>query len=206
MLSFGSQFFIYTCNYANKKTLIDRIQQKYALQKTRKHKTWDENVHTSIVYDKYTTLENYILKSEIPQDLVVVLNQILQNFIEKQNLQSLGEFRISEIWYNAYSRGQYQNMHKHSNGNNNIFSGIYYIKFDPQQHSNTRFYNPSFEIDFSKVKNNSYFVFQPTVKENDIIFFPSDIGHDVPEQICDELRITISFNIQCIYYEHMQYT
>lgn len=206
MFNFGPQFFVYECDYPNKISLIDHIQQRHASQIIRKPSTWDEDVHTSIVYDKYITPKDYFHKAEIPEDLTILLDRIVQDFILDQNLQSLGKFQISEMWYNAYSYGQYQHMHKHSNGNNNIFSGVYYLKFDPTQHSSTRFYNPSFEIDFDKVRSNTYFVLQPTVKENQVIIFPSDIGHDVPQQISDQLRITISFNIQCIYNEPMQYT
>ena len=110
------------------------------------------------------------------------------------------------MWYNAYKNGQYQHMHKHSNGNDNIFSGVYYLKFNEKKHSPTRFYHPGFEIDFSKVRDDDFFIVTPPIKENDIIFFCSDIGHDVPEQFSDELRITVAFNVRCEFHESMQYS
>ena len=96
-------------------------------------------------------------------------------------------------------------MHKHSNKNNNFFSGVYYMKFNDKVHSATRFYNPGFEVDFDKIQDNSFFISSPEIKEDDIFIFPSDVGHDVPAQTTDELRITVAFNVACIFNEKFQY-
>lgn len=205
-IGFGSGIYKDQLVYPNKQQLIDKITKRYLEQNTLKPQSWDENVHTSIVYDKCKTLHEYFTKSFIPQDLVDLIDQKLQDLIQQENLDSVGKFHISEMWYNAYTCGQYQHMHKHSNSINNMFSGIYYLKFNKQEHTSTRFYNPAFEIDFDKVRHSKYFCFFPTVQEDDLIIFPSDIGHDVPAQYSSDLRITVSFNVMCEYHESMQYT
>jgi len=203
---FSSGIYKDSIKYPHKQTFINQISSRYHTQQTLKPKSWDEDVHTSIVYDTYKTSHEYFDKSFIPLDLVDSIDKKLQQLIHQENLDLLGKFHISEMWYNAYTHGQYQYMHKHSNGNNNVFSGIYYLKFNSKEHTSTRFYNPAFEIDFDKVRYNKFFCFMPDVVEDDLIIFASDIGHDVPQQYSSELRITVSFNVICKYHESMQYT
>jgi uncharacterized protein (TIGR02466 family) len=202
---FSSGIYKDRLKYSRKQELINQITSRYHAQQILKPKSWDEDVHTSIVYNTYKTPNEYFDKSFIPIDLVDLVDQKLQQLIHQENLQTLGKFYISEMWYNAYAHGQYQHMHKHSNGNNNVFSGIYYLKFNPNKHTCTRFYNPAFEIDFDKVRHHKFFCFMPEVVEDDLLMFASDIGHDVPAQYSSELRITVSFNVTCKYYESMQY-
>jgi hypothetical protein len=86
-----------------------------------------------------------------------------------------------------------------------MFSGVYYMKYNEKEHSATRFYNPYFELDFDKVQTNPFFVNSPDIKENDVFIFPSDVGHDVSEQASSDLRITIAFNVACIFKESFTY-
>jgi hypothetical protein len=44
------------------------------------------------------------------------------------------------------------------------------------------------------------------MKEHDLIIFPCNVGHDVPYQHSSKLRITISFNVSCIFYDAKQYS
>ena len=203
---FRSFFYLDTLDYSNRDELVKSIETAYQQNPTHKPDSWEDNVHTSIVYDKCITPSQYFDKAHIPNDLVKLIDDKLQEFITKENLASVGKFYIHEMWYNAYKNGQYQHMHKHSNGNNTVFSGVYYLKFDEKEHSSTRFYHPGFEIDFTKVKDNDFFMFTPKVKENDILFFSSDIGHDVPEQFSSNLRITVAFNVICEFHESIQYS
>lgn len=192
--------------YKNRTKLISLITDNYLKNPNQKPNVWSDNVHSSIVYDNTKNIEEYCCKSNIPIDLVVCLSKYLQKFLNKKKIQTAGNFYISEIWYNAYKNRQFQYMHKHSNGFNTVFSGVYYLKYDYLQHSPTRFYHPGFEIDFDKVKQNPYFVYTPDVKEDDLIIFPSDIGHDVPNQNSSDLRITVSFNVECNFNDQFNYS
>lgn len=202
-----SQFFVGKLNYPGKKSLVDKIKQRYLDQRTLKPDFWKEDVHTSIIYsDRAIPPSDYFHQAYIPSDLIPLLDDKVQSVVREQNLSSVGDFYISEIWYNAYTRGQYQFPHKHSDGQSTIFSGIYFIKFDENEHSAPRFYNPGVDISFDKVLDNKCLVIQPKIAEDDLILFLSDIGHDVPEQLSDKLRITISFNVRCNFHARMQYT
>jgi uncharacterized protein (TIGR02466 family) len=202
---FNSSFYLDLVSYPNRQKLIQEIEDRYHEEPTHKPDSWEENVHTSIQYEGHKNNLEYFQNAGIPLDLVYLIDEKIQNLVRKENLNDMGLFYISEMWYNAYKNGQYQHKHKHSNRNNNFFSGVYYIQFDENEHSPTRFYNPYFEIDFDKVKNHSFFVYTPKIKEDDLLIFPSDVGHDVSYQYSSKLRITISFNVSCIFNESKQY-
>lgn len=204
--SFNSSFYLESILYPNREKLIREIQNKYNKEPTYKPDSWEENVHTSIQYQGYKNNLEYFQNAGIPLDLVQLIDEKVQNIVRKEKLNDIGIFYISEMWYNAYKNGQYQHNHKHSNGNNNFFSGVYYIKFDEKEHSPTRFFNPYFDIDFDKAENHPFFVYTPKIKENNLLIFPSDVGHNVSSQYSSKLRITISFNVSCLFNESKQYT
>ena len=203
---FSSSFYLDSVLYANRQKLIQEIENNYNDKPTHKPNSWEENVHTSIQYGGYKNNLEYFQNAGIPLDLVCLIDEKIQNLVRMENINDIGQFYISEMWYNAYKNAQYQHKHKHSNGNNNFFSGVYYLQFDENEHSPTRFYNPYFEIDFDKIENHSFFVYTPKIKENDLFIFPSDVGHDVPHQYSSKLRITISFNVICVFNESKQYS
>ena len=201
---FQNPFFQAPLDYSGREVLITQILDQYNKQPTKKPSSWDENIHTSIVYDSKNNID-YFEKAGIPLDLVSEINDLVQQFIAKNDLSDIGTFYIAEMWYNVYTNRQYQNMHKHSNGSNMFFSGVYFMKYNEEEHSATRFYNPHFEIDFEKVQDNSFFVQTPNIKEKDVFIFPSDVGHDVLPQNSADPRITIAFNVACIMKEKFEY-
>lgn len=204
--SFCSTFHLESILYPNREKLIREIESKYNQNPTYKPDSWEENVHTSIQYGSHKNNLEYFQKSGIPLDLVCLIDENIQSLIRAENLSNIGQFYISEMWYNVYKNGQYQHKHKHSNAENNFFSGVFYLQFDEKEHSSTRFFNPYFDVNFEKLENNRYFSFSPKVKEHDLIIFPCNIGHDVPYQHSSKLRITISFNVSCIFHDAKQYS
>jgi uncharacterized protein (TIGR02466 family) len=198
---FKNPFFQTKLDYSGRDQLIKQISAEYEKAPTKKPASWEENVHTSIVYEDYENNLDYFQKSGIPLDLVVEIDKIVQLFVIDLDIADIGTFYIAEMWYNAYANAQFQQPHKHSNKTNMMFSGVYYIKFNKAEHSATRFYNPYFDINFKKVSNNPFFVTAPDINENDVLIFPSDVGHDVLEQNSKDLRITVAFNVGCIFKE-----
>lgn len=194
------QPFLHTqLDWSGREQLINLICAEYNKQPVKKPSSWADNVHTSIQYGNYKSNIDYFEKAGIPLSLVTELDKIVQTFVHSLDIADIGQFYIAEMWYNAYSTAQFQHMHKHSNQNNMMFSGIYYLKFNEAEHSATRFYNPHFELDFDKVRHKHFFVTAPSIKQNDVFIFPSDVGHDVEQQASKSLRITVSFNVACIF-------
>lgn len=134
----------------------------------------------------------------VPAKLIDILHTHVERVVDRHDLGVLGEFYISEAWYNATGLGQYQNKHKHS-GLNTMFAGVYYAKYDPVAHTATRFYNPAHEVEFDTVGDHPYLVYQPEVTAGDVLIFPSEVGHEVPSQRSDQLRVTVSFNVNCTF-------
>jgi len=206
---FGCNFYLDSLEYPDRNNLLKRINDNYNKNPKFQPDIWDSisdiNVHTTYLESGFRNNFEYFKLAQIPLDLVALLNEKVKKLVKLENLQSLGEFYISQMWYNAYKNGQYQDMHKHSNNYNTFFSGVFYFELDGE-HSSTRFYNPAFEVDFKQVLDHKLFTFSPKVKQNDIIIFPSDVGHDVTRQYSDKLRVTISFNVSCLFNENFDYS
>ena len=106
---------------------------------------------------------------------------------------------------NYYSGGHNQEEHDHNPG---FFSGIHYLKFNPEVHSAAHFVNPSYalylyqfqDVDVEDESRSEYrsHHWYPDVKEGDIIIFPSWLRHMVREQKSDETRISLAFNINTL--------
>jgi hypothetical protein len=174
-------------NYPNKNELIKIIEQNYKKNPNQTPKGWKCMVHSS-----FKTKNN-----QIPTKLLEIIENKSNEFLDRygKNLGILGEYFINDIWYNAYGKNQFQEPHQHGDA---LFSGCYYLKFDKNIHHQTTFYNPNFNLDYSKLENNSYFCFDSDCEEDDIIFFPSSLKHGtkgVSDISGKDIRITISFNI-----------
>ena len=111
---------------------------------------------------------------------------------------------IYETWLNYYEGpGHFQEEHDHLPG---FYSGIHYIKFDPEVHSQTQFVNPlhqmytfmNGDIEFEDHDDSTKQFWAPDTKEGDIIIFPSFLRHMVPVSHHTDARITLAFNINTI--------
>ena len=185
---FNSTIWKSKINYPDKNELIKKIEQNYKKNPNQTPEKWKCILHSS-----YKNGDNHILT-----DLLKIIENKANEFLDTfdKNSLILGEYKFSDIWYNAYGKNQFQEPHNHGGA---IFSGCYYLKFNKNIHHQTMFYNPNFNIDCSKLENNPYFCFEPDCEEDDIIFFPSFLKHGT-KGISDcvnieDLRITISFNI-----------
>ncbi len=116
-----------------------------------------------------------------------------------------GSTHICESWLNYYSGGHNQEEHDHNPG---FFSGIHYLKFNPEVHSPAHFVNPCYtlflyqfkDVDVEDESQSEYrsHHWYPDVKEGDIIIFPSWLRHMVREQKSNETRISLAFNINTL--------
>lgn len=138
------------------------------------------------------------------------------NFLEELSLVGYNNthptcgFNI-DMWYNTYSKNQYQEWHDHSGGDSD-FSAIHFLKYDEDEHIPTIFRNPTNRSKvYSSIKNkkrlqsinnnyNSIYsdIFYPNIKEGDLLIFPSWLEHTVPPNKSKNLRITVAFNIELL--------
>ena len=184
---FNSMMWKSKINYPNKNQLIKIIQKNYEKNPNQTPKGWKCMLHSS-----FKTKDN-----QIPNDLLEIVENKSNEFLDicEKELGMKGEYYISDIWYNAYGANQFQEPHTHGGA---LFSGCYYLKFNKQFHHQTTFYNPNYNLNYSKLENNSYFCFTPDCEEDDLIIFPSHLKHGtrgIVNKNCKDIRITISFNI-----------
>ena len=95
---------------------------------------------------------------------------------------------LVEMWYQKYYNMVDHKAHCHGFTG---WSSIIYVEFDPEIHESTRFFSP-----FRQPWDCDMEVFQPKVKEGDMILFPSSLLHEAPLNKSDTRRTIISYNIR----------
>ena len=175
-------------DYDGKDKLVKNLIKDYLDNKTKFTPGWK-----CFVYSSFKDQEN----NKIPEDLLVIIEDKLRDYLKNcpEELQIKGTYILSGIWYNIYEKNYFQEPHTHGDA---LFSGCYYLKFNKEKHHQTTFYNPNYNLDYSKLEENSYFCFEPNCEEDDIVIFPSNLKHGtkgIKEKKSEEIRITISFNV-----------
>jgi len=108
--------------------------------------------------------------------------------------------KIDQIWSVINKRGSINIQHNHPNS---FLSAAYYVKF-PKNSGNIKFFDPKEQknIRFPKIENYtdvSAVITEITPKEGDLLIFPSYLYHAVAENLSEEDRIIISFNVDIEY-------
>jgi hypothetical protein len=174
-----------------KSLLLDHIVEQYQKNPSNQPKKWTCNVHTSHgTYDeKLFSVKNTYEKGIIP-------------FFEEIKMPSV-EADISELWFNAYGKGQWQENHHHHGVSQDLyFSAVHFLKYDKSIHP------PLVMNNMNRILVTPYSVGRKTrldywnvdeaidVEEGDLLIFPTFMEHQVNIQETEELRITVSFNIE----------
>lgn len=177
--------------YDKKYELISTIEENYKKNPNQTPRGWNCSLHSSF-NQKQTIPETF--KDSLLNKIEEKFKEFLTSYEKLINID--GDYVTSHIWYNAYKGNQFQEPHIHGSS---IFSGCYYLKFNEEVHHQTEFYNPNFDLDYSKLEKNKYFSRTFNCKEDDIIIFPSCLKHGTKgiksKDKCEEIRITISFNM-----------
>ena len=114
--------------------------------------------------------------------VVDVIKPYLKDFMDGNPVEFV------EMWYQKYYNMVEHKTHCHGFTG---WSSIIYVEFDPKVHESTRFFSP-----FRQPWDCDMEVFQPTVKEGDMILFPSSVLHEAPVNRTDTRRTIVSYNIR----------
>tara|TARA_B100001094_G_scaffold144170_1_gene139683 strand:+ start:4117 stop:4794 length:678 start_codon:yes stop_codon:yes gene_type:complete len=137
----------------------------------------------------------------IGKELSKQYNPIFADFFDRSF-----SIQITDMWYNFYDNGEYQEAHCHF-GNwktQNHFACIHFLNYDHNKHSPLKLLDPTRHIRISSWeffdKRNYTDQISLNVKEGDFIMIPAYLEHEVSPGIPtpDYPRITISFNISVI--------
>jgi len=148
---------------------IDIIEENYKKFPTKNR--WNCNVHTmhddDDHYEDLLTIDFAYLRQEYEK----IAPDIARFF-------GMKEYHLSDIWYNYYKEGQYQEPHMHD-GEGGV-TAVHYLLFDPKEHSKTEF------TDGDK---------SPNIQQGDILFFDCFKEHYVPQNKSTKPRLTVAFTI-----------
>ena len=142
----------------------------------------------------YTDFFNNAKVKEIPSYLHTVVDVIkpyLKSFMDGNPVEFV------EMWYQKYYNLVEHKTHCHGFTG---WSSIIYVEFDPKVHESTRFFSP-----FRQPWDCDVEVFQPKVKEGDMILFPSSLLHEAPVNRTNTRRTIISYNIRG-YVDYVKHT
>jgi len=176
-----------------KKACLDYIVPEYEKNPSTFVEAWDADVWTT-----YNQENNFPWKEIVPLYL-----EELRSF--SMDLGIVGNPMVREAWLNAYKENQHQEIHEHLPGQ---FSCIHYVAYNSDDHLPTIFMNPYRQVALSNSPNffggpdgipgtwtgQSYI----KVEEGDLLIFPSFLEHKVPKQKSDNLRVTLSFNLNFV--------
>ena len=169
----------------NKKKILDALPPEDDSQKSPVMK--DSKGSGSIPYGSGLYTDFFIngKVKELPSYFDTVLDVIkpyLKSFMDGNPVDFV------EMWYQKYYKNVEHNTHCHGFTG---WSSIIYVEFDPKVHQSTRFFSP-----FRQPWDCDVEVFQPKVKEGDMILFPSSLLHEAPVSRTDTRRTIISYNIR----------
>jgi uncharacterized protein (TIGR02466 family) len=179
-----------------KTSLIDHIQTQHTKNPNNQPESWSCKVHTT--QSKFD-LKLFSIKEFYQKDVI--------KFIDDLKVPASIEVSISDIWFNAYKKGQWQESHHHYGKQSVYFSAVHFLKYDKELHPPLIFNNMNRLLftpcNIGRSTSLDYWDLDKVVdvEEGDVIIFPSFIEHQVNVQESDELRSTISFNIELKYNE-----
>lgn len=109
------------------------------------------------------------------------------------------KIKLANCWINENYKYSYNTLHTHPGGS---FSGVFYLKTPPNS-GQLEFYNENSAVTLMSPHYNTYVqsssdfhsVYYVTPKENDLIIFPSYLKHSVSQNMSDESRVTLGFNL-----------
>lgn len=176
-----------------KKVCLDYTIPKYEENPSTFVEAWDADVWTT--YGKETSIDW--------AKLLPLYSEELKKFSSELNIK--GNPLIRDVWLNAYKENQHQEIHEHLPGH---FSAIHYISYDQEEHLPTIFINPfrqvsisnspEFNTDIQSIPGTWVSQSYVKVEEGDLLIFPSFLEHKVPKQKSNNLRVTLSFNINFV--------
>ena len=156
------------------KNNLEIIEKNYSLYPTKNK--WECNVHS------VSASEN---ENVYKIDYVFLKTEYEKIIKDVTKIYGIKDYWVTDIWYNYYKNGQYQEPHSHLGFNNDGIPGgftcVHYMIFDPKYHFPTKFVDTTFK--------------PPKIKCGDILFFPDDLMHYVPANRSNKPRLTTAFTI-----------
>ena len=132
--------------------------------------------------------------------------KIFEEFYKKVIINEMGwkydsnKVKMEAMWSIINKKGSFNIQHNHPNA---YLSSAYYVRY-PEKSGSIKFFDPREQknIRYPKIKNYtdiSAVITEITPKEGDLLIFPSYLYHSVGENLSEDDRIIVSFNINIDY-------
>ena len=132
--------------------------------------------------------------------------KIFEEFYKKVIINEMGwkynsnKVKMEGMWSIINKKGSFNIQHNHPNA---YLSSAYYVR-QPEKSGNIKFFDPREQknIRYPKIKNYtdiSAVITEITPKEGDLLIFPSYLYHSVGENLSEDDRIIVSFNVDVDY-------
>jgi len=140
--------------------------------------------------------ERLLMNQEFMSSLNEQILQFAHEIFNKLDLKYNGKIIITGCWVNASPPGAKHHAHSHPN---NYLSGVYYVKAQPGANT-INFLDPRMVVglirppvnNFNELNSESVTI---DIEAGELCFFPHWLRHSVKENISNEDRISIAFNI-----------
>jgi hypothetical protein len=141
-----------------------------------------------------TSLEYYALDKPDMKFIKKFCEECLDEYMKQiVNPANNVKYKITQSWLNFSKTGESHHMHSHTNS---IISGVFYFQADKSIDSiefvNTEY--KQFQIIPKEVNDYNTLQYNFPVGIYDLILFPSNVHHLVPENTGKDVRISLAFN------------
>lgn len=169
---------------------LSSIVLKYKEENKNCSRSGRSSFQTDYFFNSY---DNDIVKKLFETHILPMSDHIIK-FIWNYNRT----YSKTEYWYNVNSKHSYNMQHNHIGS---ILSGVFYIKV-PEQSGNITFVRSESEVNelarLIDPNNTNYYThsrYWSNPIEGKLVVFPSYLPHYVDENLSDETRISLSFNL-----------
>ena len=140
----------------------------------------------------FRSADSYLTKHEQLQKIVLFFKECIDDYCNTI-VNSDQRLVITQLWGNKNPKGSRHHEHVHPNS---IISGVFYLRQDPKlppiQFSKSN--QHGIKLDPKKYNTFNAETFLLPCVAGELILFPSNLRHSVPQNQGEEERISLSFN------------
>ena len=140
----------------------------------------------------FRSKDSYLTKHEQLKEIVLFFKECVEDYCNTI-INSDQRLAITQLWANRNPKGSKHHEHVHPNS---IISGVFYLRQDPKlppiQFSKSN--QHGMKLDPKKYNTFNAETFLLPCVAGELILFPSNLRHSVPQNQGEEERISLSFN------------
>ena len=128
-----------------------------------------------------------------------IVNPSLQQFVNEMPMKQKVDIKLESIWLNKYDPNENQEFHNHASKTCNISMVYFHRNAADSFHFFDANWFPNRMSSLDTVMNlPSHEVITPNFKVGDILLFPSHYGHYVTPNPTQDIRVTVSGNLNIV--------